>query len=73
MKKYIHAIKSYLRTIYNLFKYKQNIFIFVKKDKTFGLTYFNMNEIEARQFLYAAFDHFAYKHIAQIEIDEMTK
>ena len=30
-----------------------------------------MSEVEARQFLYSSFDHFAYKHITQIEIEKM--
>lgn len=45
----------------------------IRDDETFGLVYFNMTEDEARQVLYGAFQHFAYKHVLQKEIDDLIK
>jgi len=73
MKQLFKTIKTYVYTIYKVIRCKKSIVVYIKKDNTFGLTFFNMSEEEAREYLYLSFDHFAFKHIVQNEIERITK
>jgi len=73
MKQLYISIKEYIKTIYRLFKHKRNVVLYIKKDNTFGLTYFNMTEEQTRHYLFLSFEHFASNQIIKNEIEEMTK
>lgn len=73
MRQLIHNIKTYLNTLRTFFTCKQKVLLYVKKDNSLGMTYFNMSEEQARQYLFITFDSLAYKHIVQSEIEHMTK
>lgn len=73
MRAFFYSIKTYIQTIYRLLKYKKGIFIHVKENETFGLTYFNLSEEKTRKILCSSFEYFVYKQLTQMEIDEMTK
>jgi len=73
MKLFFIKIKMYILAVYRIVTRKRSVVIYINKDDTFGLTFFNMSEEETRQYLFLTYEHFAYKHIVKYEIERMTK
>jgi len=73
MRQILYTIKTYIKTIYKLLRCNKRIVIPIKKNGTFGLTYFNMSEEEVQKVCYILLDDITFKRIINNEIEEMIK
>lgn len=73
MKRLIRNLTTYIKVCYNMLRCKRNIVLNIEKNNTYTITHFNMSEEETRTYLFLSFDHYAYKHLVQNEIENITK